>query len=151
MRSQGNSLIIHNDERVLWWHLKGSYNVRLFHVSFLKELIYYQLFKGMFFMNILRAKTFSTFGHSSQIFFGKKKTKKCWNQILFETQSFSPRLTVKYILAPLRKRNDKCEEKREREREQYNFVLYPTARKIYFVSNYLKLINFFPTMYFISN
>ena len=43
---------------------------------------------------------------------GRGDGKECWNEILFETQSFPPRLTVKYILAPVRKRNDKCKKQR---------------------------------------
>lgn len=52
-----------------------------------------------------------------------RRRKECWNEILFGTQSFSPGLTVKYILPPplVRKRNDKCESKKRGEDRAIDF------------------------------
>ena len=124
--------------RFLWQHLKCD-KIEMwscFMLAYSKNVSTINSSRGCCFIwKFYVLNLFSTLGHSSQtLFFGEKKQKKCWNQILFETQSFSPRLTVKYILAPLRKRNDKCE---ERERGKYKFyILYQTAKKIYFRSIY---------------
>ena len=76
---------------------------------------------------------------------GRGDGKECWNEILFETQSFPPRLTVKYILAPVRKRNDKCKKQRERENSGKDYIWKQNDETVYFISNYYstKGMNFF--------
>ena len=124
--------IIHNDERVVEFTM----------MAFLQNAAKTNCDLGQFRWKSIWSRQTKV----KDFFGGRRDGKECWNEILFETQSFPPRLTVKYILAPVRKRNDKCKKQRERESSGKDYIWNQNDETVYFIANYYSTkrdMNFF--------